>query len=51
MLINQMIMSNPQLARAMEYVRNNGGNPQTAFYNLAKEMGIDPQAVLNELNQ
>ena len=47
--IQQMAQSNPQMQQAIQYVNANGGNPQEAFYKLAKEKGIDPQTVLNSL--
>ena len=49
MFLNQLIMSDPQFAQVFEYVRKNGGDPQTAFYNYAKQLGVDPQMVLNTL--
>lgn len=49
MFLNQLIMSNPQVAQAFEYIKQNGGDPQTAFYNYAKQLGVDPQTVLNVL--
>ena len=49
MFLNQLIMSNPQFAQVFEYVRQNGGDPQTAFYNYAKQLGVDPQMVLDTL--
>lgn len=45
----QMVESNPQLQQAILFVKNNGGDPQTAFYNYARQMGVDPQEVLNML--
>ena len=30
------------MAQAMEYVKQNGGNPKTAFEKLAAERGINP---------
>ena len=47
--LNQILMNNPNINSIMELIKNNGGNLQTAFYNLAKQKGIDPQVVLNEL--
>ena len=47
--LNQILMNNPNINLIMELIKNNGGNLQTAFYNLAKQKGIDPQVVLNEL--
>lgn len=49
--LNQLIMSNPNAAKAIEYIRNNGGDSQRAFYQLAKQMNIDPQEVLDYLKQ
>ena len=49
LFLNQLIMSNPQFAQVFDYIKQNGGNPQTAFYNYAKQAGIDPQMVLNAL--
>lgn len=49
--LNQMLMSNPQLAQAVNFIKSSGGNPQQAFYNLAQQKGVDPQMVLNELQK
>lgn len=41
--LEQMLAEkNPQLTQAMEYVRQNGGNPKAAFEKLAAEKGINP---------
>lgn len=47
--LNQLLMSNPQLAQAFSLIRSMGGNPQNTFYNYAKQMGINPEDVLNSL--
>ena len=49
LMLNQMLMSNPQLQQAMELIKQNGGDPKTAFYNYAKQLGVDPETVLNSL--
>ena len=49
MFLNQLIMSNPQFAQIFEFIKQNGGDPQTVFYNYAKQLGVDPQMVLNSL--
>lgn len=43
----QQMMSerNPQLTQALEYVKQNGGDPKTAFEKLAAEKGIDPAEI------
>ena len=41
--LEQMLAEkNPQLTQAMEYVKQNGGNPKAAFEKLAAERGINP---------
>lgn len=35
------------MAQIMNLVNQSGGNPQKAFYELAKQRGVDPQAVIN----
>ena len=50
MMLNQMAGQKPQLKQAMDFVNQNGGNPQQAFYQLAKEKGINPEDILKELN-
>ena len=47
--LNQLLMSNPQLAQAFSLIRSMGGNPQNTFYNYAKQIGINPEDVLNSL--
>lgn len=48
-LMQQMLQQNPTMQQAMEYVRQNGGDPKAAFYKLAQERGIDPQSVMNNI--
>jgi hypothetical protein len=44
-----MAQSNPAMKQAIDYVCANGGDPKDAFYKLAKEKGVDPDAILNSL--
>jgi hypothetical protein len=46
---NQLIMNNPQLQTVVSLIQQGGGNSQQIFYALAKQMGIDPNTVLNAL--
>lgn len=48
-MMNQMLMSNPKIQQALNFIRQTGNNPQTAFINLAKQKGVDPQEFINEL--
>ena len=47
--LNQLLMNNPQLKQAIDFIKENGNDPQTAFFNLARQKGIDPQAILSQL--
>ena len=49
MALQTMIQSNPQMQNVMNYINQNGGDPKAAFYNLAKQKGVDPDEVLNIL--
>jgi hypothetical protein len=33
----------------MEVINQHGGDPKKAFYDIAKERGIDPDKILNQL--
>lgn len=47
--LNQILMNNPNINSIIELVKNNNGNLQTTFYNLAKQKGIDPTEFMKEL--
>lgn len=47
--INQMIMNNPQTREALNFIKQNGNNPQNAFINLARQKGVDPEKFIHEL--
>lgn len=49
MAINQMAETNPQMQQVMQIVRQNGGDAKAAFYNLARQRGVDPNVVLQQL--
>ena len=48
-MIQQLAQNNPNVANALNLVRQYGGNPQTAFYEEAKRRGIDPNQILGML--
>lgn len=48
-MLNQMISGNPNLKQVMDFIQQNGGDPQKAFYALAEQKGINPQDVLDML--
>ena len=41
--------NNPQMKQVMDYINSCGGNPEQAFYQLAKERGVDPQQILDQV--
>ena len=47
--LQQMIQSDPRMQNVMNIIRQNGGDPRTAFYNLAQQKGVDPEEVLRML--
>lgn len=44
--INQALQNNPQI---QQLIQLSNGNPEQAFYTLAKQRGIDPNDILNML--
>ena len=46
-LVRQMMGQNPSMRQAMQYIQQNGGDPKAAAEKLAKERGIDLNAVMN----
>jgi len=47
--INGRMGIGAQIRRAMDYVRENGGDARSAFYRLAREKGVDPESILRGL--
>ena len=47
--INQMMMNNPQMKQVMDVIKESGGDPMKAFQAKAKEMGVDPEEILDML--
>ena len=48
-LMQSMMNKNPQMKQAMDLIQQNGGDAKTAFYNLAKQKGVNPDDILNQL--
>ncbi len=47
--LQTLMAQNPQMKQVMDLVQQGGGDPKTVFYRLAKQKGVDPDAVLNAL--
>ena len=43
------LMNGPQYQQAMNLIQQAGGDAKTAFYNLARQKGIDPDQLLSML--
>ena len=48
-MLNQLAQTNPQIRSVQQFISQNGGDPKTAFYNLAKQQGVDPEQILNQV--
>ena len=48
-MINQLMMTNPQMKQVMEIVKQYGGDPMRAFTETARENGMDPEEILGML--
>ena len=49
MVFLQNQFSQTQIGQAMDLIKQNGGDARTAFYNLAKQKGVNPDDILNQL--
>ena len=47
--VQQMSNNNPQMQQVMRVIQQNGGDARAAFYNTAKQLGKDPNVILNQL--
>lgn len=47
--LQAMAAKNPQMQQAMDFINKCGGDPQKAFYALAKQKGVNPYDILNAL--
>lgn len=48
-MLESMIQKNPAYAQVMNLVKQNGNDPQKAFYALAKQKGLDPDQLVKDL--
>ena len=46
-----MLANNPTFAGVVDYINQNGGNAQAAFYNMAREKGQNPDLIVNNLKR
>lgn len=48
-LMNQMMANNQNMKQVMDIVNQYGGDANKAFLETAKQMGMDPQEIMNML--
>ena len=49
MMLQQMMMKNPNIKQVMDYINANGGNPKDAYYKMANDIGANPDDIINQL--
>lgn len=48
-MLTQLMQTNPQMRQVMDAVKAAGNDPKRAFYALAEQRGVDPNAILEQL--
>ena len=49
LMLNQLIMSNPQMKQVMDIVQKHGGDPMKAFRAEAEAAGVNPDEIMGML--
>ena len=47
--VSQMVQNDSRMQQVMQYVNQNGGDAKAAFFNLAKQRGVDPNVIINQV--
>ena len=48
-MLENLMQNNPNYQKVMQLVRDNGNDPQKAFYAYAQQLGVDPNEIINML--
>lgn len=48
-MMQQLMQNNPQYKQVIDLVNQAGGDPKTAFYNMAQQMGVNPDEIIGML--
>jgi len=48
-MMQNLLANNSDFQQIMNYIRDNGGDAKTAFYNMAAQKGVDPNSIINSL--
>lgn len=47
--MQNLMQTNPQVKQVMQMIQNSNMSPKDLFYSMAKQKGIDPEQILNQL--
>lgn len=48
-MLTQIMQQNPQYAQLSQIIQQSGGDPKTAFYNMAQQLGVNGDDIINML--
>ena len=48
MALNQLLINNPQLGNVINLIKQSGQSPQSFFYALARQRGVNPEDIIKE---
>ena len=48
--ISNLAQQNPQVQQVLNFINQNGGNAQQLYYNACQQRNIDPNIIINQLN-
>lgn len=49
LMMQSLVQSNPQIKQVMDFISQNGGNAKQVFYAAAQQKGVDPNTIINQL--
>lgn len=49
-MMQSMAQQNPQLQQTLSFINQNGGNAKQLYYNMCQQKGIDPNIIINNMN-
>ena len=48
-MMNRILANNPNTSKVLDYIRQNGNDPEKAFNALSNQMGLNPNDILSML--
>ena len=49
-MMQSAAQQNPQLQQTLNYISQNGGNAKQLYYNMCQQKGVDPNIIINNMN-